>query len=196
MVAIGTAGELVSTCDVTIQTGAPTPANSPDGGGRRIIPDRACIDQYILQPPGQSSDFGAIRESWQVSGFVQKDDGDVIASVNPYFQVLFPSRFYDPAQPNALGRVIDVCYQTEANGDTAQGGACDQSTGNGLLQGLPFDDPRVVFNGFGRHGSTTPFPGSIRQFVAAINNDYGFQVSGPAMGFNRNYGGHGVHAPN
>lgn len=222
MVAIGTPGEFVTSCDVTIPVGPPTPLNSPDGGGRRIIPDRACVDQFMLLPPGQNSDFGAIRESWQVSGFVQKDDGDVIAHVDPYFQVLFPSRFYDPAAPNATGRLIDVCYETEANGDTAQGGACDQSTNNGQLPGLAFDDPRVVFNGsqrfvdinsiridnlhgeqtwytdpFGRHGSKTPFPGSIKQFVADINNDYGFNVSGPSMGFNRKYGaGNGVHAPN
>lgn len=222
MVAIGTPGEFVTSCDVTIPVGPATPLNSPDGGGRRIIPDRACVDQFMLLPPGQNSDFGAIRESWQVSGFVQKDDGDVIAHVDPYFQVLFPSRFYDPAAPSATGRLIDVCYETETNGDTAQGGACDQSTNGGQLPGLAFDDPRVVFNGsqrfvdinsiridnlhgeqtwytdpFGRHGSQTPFPGSIKQFVADINNDYGFNVSGPSMGFNRKYGaGNGVHAPN
>lgn len=221
MAAIGTPGEVVTTCDQTIPVGPATPANSPNGGGRRIIPDRACVDQFILQPPGTNSDFNAIRESWQVSGFVQRDDGEVIASVDPYFQVFFPSRFYDPSAPNFTGRLIDVCYQTEGNGDVAQGGACAQSTNNGQLQGLAFDDPRVMFNGsrrfvdinrtridnlhgskiwftdpFGRHGSTTPFPGAIRQFVAAVNNDYGFDVSGPSMGSQRNYGGHGVHAPN
>ena len=221
MAAIGTAGEVTTTCDFTIPVGPPTPANSPNGGGRRILPDRACIDQFILRPPGTNSDFNAIRESWQVSGFVQRDDGEVIAHVDPYFQVFFPSRFYDAALPNSLGRLIDVCYETEANGDVAQGGVCAQSTNNGQLTGLAFDDPRVLFNGarrfvdinrisidnrngekfwftdpFGRHGSTVPFPGSIRQFVAAVNNDYGFDVSGPSMGSQRNYGGNGVHAPN
>lgn len=71
----------------------------------------------------------------------------MIASVDPYFQVLFPSRFYDPAAPSATGRLMDVCYETENNGDVAQGGACAQSTNNGQLQGLAFDDPRVAFNG-------------------------------------------------
>jgi hypothetical protein len=123
--------------------------------------------------------------------------------------------------PNFTGRLIDVCYQTEANGDVAQGGACDQSTNSGQLPGLLFDDSGVVFNGarrfvdinsihidnknseeiwytdpFGRNGRTSAFPGSIRQFIAKVNNDYGFRVHGPAIGQNRNYGGNGVHAPN
>ncbi len=86
---------------------------------------------------------------------------------------------------------------------------------------LPYDDPRSPFNGvrrqvdinnnrvknangptvwytdpFGRNGRTAPFPGSIRQVLAAVNNDYGVGVNGPTVGGNRNYGGLGVRAPN
>ena len=224
MTAIGTPGEFTISCDhgTRIPVGPATPVNSPNGGGQRVLPDRACIDQFILQPPGTNSDFNTgIRESWQVSAGVRTENGDHIASINPYYQVLFPSRFYDPAMPNFTGRVMDACYETEANGDIAQGGACDQSTSNGTLLGLPFDDPRVVFNGsrrfvdinsnhidnangeeewytdpFGRNGRTSSFPGSIRQFVAKVNNDHGFDVHGPSIGHSRNYGGNGVHAPN
>ena len=224
MTAIGTPGEFTISCDhgVHVSAGTATPPNSPNGGGQRILPDRNCINQFILQPPGTSSDFNTgIRESWQVSAGIKTEDGHHIASLGPYFQVLFPSRFYDPALPNFTGRLIDACYETEANGDVAQGGACAQSTNNGQLTGLPFDDPRVLFSGsrrfvdinsihidnengeeiwytdpFGRNGKTTSFPGSIRQFVAKVNNDHGFDVHGPAIGQNRNYGGNGVHAPN
>jgi hypothetical protein len=224
MTAIGTPGEFTISCDhgTQVTAGVPTPLNSPNGGGQRVIPDRNCINQFILQPPGTNSDFNTgIRESWQVSAGVKTEDGNHIAYIGPYYQVLFPSRFYEPTLANFTGRLIDVCYEVEANGDVAQGGACDQSTANGTLQGLAFDDPRVMFNGsrrfidinsihidndkgeeiwytdpFGRNGRTTAFPGSIRQFVAKVNNDHGFDVHGPAIGQNRNYGGNGVHAPN
>ena len=48
---------------------------------------------------------------------------------------------------------------------------------------------------FGGHGKTTSFPGSIRQFVARVDNR-GLNLSGPQIGATRNYGGAGVHAPN
>jgi hypothetical protein len=113
-----------------------------------------------------------------------------------------------------------MCYATEANGDTVHGGPCAAATQNGALTGIQFDDPRSPFNGirrvmdinsldinndagptvwytdpFGGHAATSAFPGSIRQFVAKINNT-GLDLSGPGIGSNRNYGGPGVHAPN
>src|SRR5262249_50294274 len=61
LTAIGTPGEFVRSCDhsVHITVGPATPANSPDGGGFRAIPDRTCIEQFVLVPPGQSSDYSA-----------------------------------------------------------------------------------------------------------------------------------------
>ncbi len=223
MAAIGTPGEFTVSCDnnTHVTVGPATPASSPSGGGQRLIPDRSCIDAFVLRPPGNTSDFNALRESWQTSVGIQTESGDNIAFINPYFQVFAPSRFYDAALAGGVGRIMDTCYETGPAGETAQGGACAQSTSNGQLPGLPFDDPRVVFNGsrrfvdinsnhidnahgaeiwftdpFGRNGRAAPFPGSVRQFVASIRNDYGFDVSGPSMGSNRNYGGSGVHAPN
>jgi hypothetical protein len=50
---------------------------------------------------------------------------------------------------------------------------------------------------FGKHGRTQPFPGSIRQFIARIDNTRGgLEASGPTLGRNRDYGGPRVHAPN
>ncbi len=224
MAAIGTPGEMVESCDhdVHIPVGAPTPLNSPDGGGKRTLPDRACIEQHMLVPPGQNSSFGsALHESWQVSASLRTESGRTLASVDPYYQVFYPSRFYDPTLPGLTGRTVDMCFTSEPNGDRARGWLCDQATANGTLTSLAFDDPRSPFNGvrrqvdingnrirnaegpevwytdpFGRNGRTQAFPGSIRQVVAKMDNADGFEFRGPTIGGNRDYGGPGVHAPN
>jgi hypothetical protein len=50
---------------------------------------------------------------------------------------------------------------------------------------------------FGRHGSTSPFPGSIRQVIAQIDNSLdNLNPSGPGIGQSRPYDGQGVHSPN
>ncbi len=116
-----------------------------------------------------------------------------------------PSRFYDPALAGIVGRPIDVCYEVTPAGNRTSGGACAASTSNGTILGITFDDPRSVFDGtdrvvdinsnfvsnasgpevwftdpFGKHGQTQSFPGSIRQFIARINNDRGgLELAGP-----------------
>lgn len=225
LTAIGTPGQFERSCDrVTVVVGPATPPNSPDGGGVRIIPDRFCVDQQILVAAGETSDFNALHESWETSNSIRTEDGRTLVFFNPYFQVNRPSRFYDPAMPNTVGRPIDVCYETTAAGDQVRGtgGACNASTGNGTIPGITFDDPRSVFDGvrrtvdinsnfvdnaggpetwytdpFGRHGRTTPFAGSIRQQIARINNDRGgLELAGPGIGGDRDYGSPRVHAPN
>ncbi len=222
MAAIGTPGEFTRTCDgAHIQVGTATPANSPHGGGQRVIPDMTCVQRHLLVPSGSvSDDRAALHESWQQSLVLRTPEGKVLASMNPYFQVFQPSRFYDPAKSDITGRPIDMCYFVEANGDQARGGACGAATQNGSLTGIVYDDPRSPFNGvrrvfdmnslnvenadgptvwytdpFGGHAKTSPFPGSIRQFLARIDNT-GLDLSGPGIGSNRNYGGVGVHPPN
>ncbi len=222
--AIGDPGEFIRACDgqTAVVVGPATPANSPSGGGRRLIPDRTCVDQDILVPPGQQSDFGTLHESWQTSNSIRKADGHGLAFFNPYFQVSLPSRFYDPALAPAVGRPIDVCYEVTPSGERAQGEACDQSTGGGTISGVTFDEPRSVFDGvdrvvdinenlirnaegpevwytdpYGKNGRTDAFPGSIRQFIARMDNSRGgLDVNGPTLGRDRNYGGPRVHAPN
>jgi hypothetical protein len=135
--------------------------------------------------------------------------------------VFFPSRFYDPAAANITGRPISECDTMDPNRNRNNNDLCDLSTNDGALTGLAFDDPRSEFNGvrrfidinsnnidnkdgqeqwytdpFGRHASKHPFPGSLRQWVATVKNDYGFNVNGPAIGFDRDYGAPSVHAPN
>lgn len=223
LAAIGDPGEFVRSCDgATVAVGPATPPNSPSGGGQRRIPDRTCVDQQILVPPGQTSNFGALHESWETSNSIRAENGHTLAFFNPYFQVALPSRFHDPALTGITGRPIDVCYEVTPSGERAQGWACSQSTTNGTVTGVTFDDPRSVFDGtdrvvdindnelanaggpavwytdpFGKHGRTTAFPGSIRQFIARIDNDRaGLRLEGPTLGGQRDYSGPRVHAPN
>jgi hypothetical protein len=99
MAAIGTAGEFTRTCDgARIRVGTPSPANSPNGGGQRVIPDRTCVDRFMLVPQGTQSDTRqALHESWQQSLTIRTEEGKTIAHMDPYFQVFQPSRFHDPA---------------------------------------------------------------------------------------------------
>jgi hypothetical protein len=222
LTAIGTAGQFRASCDRdrVIVAGTPTPSNSPDGGGHRAIPDRVCIDQHLLVPAGERSNYNAaLHESWETSNQIRTADNRTVASFNPYFQAFSPSRYYDPSQSGNVGRPIDACYE-DVNGQRARGGACDESTADGGLASLAFDDPRSLFNGvrrqvdingnhlrnatgpevwysdpFGRNARSEPFPGSIRQFIAKVDNS-GRVIHGPNIGRNRDYGGPGVHAPN
>lgn len=222
MSAIGRAGEFLSPCGGTIQAGTATPPNSPNGGGHRRIPDAACIMSRILVGPGQRSDFGVLHESWETHNDIKTAEGKRIATFNPYFQVFRPSRYFDAAVTGVVGRPVALCAMS--NGDLrARGSECDglTSTVNGSLLSVDFDDPKSGFNGarrqvdindnvisnaggsgvwysdpFGRNARTTPFPGSIKQIIATINNDYGVGVNGPVIGGDRGYGGTGTRAPN
>ena len=223
MAAIGTPGQFERSCDrATIAVGPATPANSPNGGGVRIIPDRFCVDQQMLVAAGQRSNFGVLHESWETSNAIRTTNGRTVASFNPYYQVFLPSRFYDPALGNVTGRPIDVCYEVTGTGERASGGPCDRSTGTGTVAGVLYDDPRSEFNGarrqvdinenaidnargpfvwysdpFGRNARPDSFPGAIRQLIARVNTNRGsLGTSGPVLGGNRQYYGTGTHAPN
>ncbi|MCU0622410.1 MAG: hypothetical protein MUF53_00955 [Gemmatimonadaceae bacterium] len=219
--AIGRPGEFERTCGGTVQVGPATPANSPAGGGVRKIPHIDCVQSRILRPLGQGSDFGSLHESWETSNDISLPGGRQLASFNPYFQVFRPSRIFDPSQPNNTGRPLDLCFATGPNGERAQGAECRESTQQGTVTGLLFDDPRSRFNGvrrqvdindnnidnaggpriwytdaFGNNARTAPFPGSVRQIIASVRNNWGFDIQGPVIGGNRNYGGTGTRAPN
>lgn len=224
LTAIGEGGEFVRRCadETHVHVGTPTPTNSPDGGGKRRLPDRSCVEQFMLVPEGERSSFGqALRESWQLSDRIRTVDGRRLVSFNPYFNVNLPSRFHDPADPDLVGRPIDVCYEVMADGRAARGGPCDDSTGEGTVAGVTYDDPRSLFNGvardmdinnitvsnldgpevwytdpYGKNARTEPFPGSIRQFIARVESPIEVGNNGPVIGRNRDYGGPGVHAPN
>jgi hypothetical protein len=219
---IGDAGGFESTCDdLRVEVGPPSPVNSPDGGGRRIIPARSCVDQLILVPDGGESQFrSALRESWQLGESIRAENGRRLASLGPYFNVALPSRFHDPATPGIIGRPMEVCYEVTPTGEQARGGHCEEATAGGTILDITWDDPRSPFDGadrdvdintiritntdgpevwytdpFGANGRTEPFQGSIRQWIARIDNE-AVPPNGPRIG--RDYGGPGtgVHAPN
>jgi hypothetical protein len=219
---IGRPGGFTRTCDgARIDVGTPAPANSPDGGGQRVIPDRTCVDRFVLVSQGQNTSFSnGIHESWQTNTSIRMEGGKTVASFDPYYQVNMPSRFYDPGIAGITGLTINTCFETEANGDKAHSNTCTSATGNGTLQSMLQTDPRSPFNGvsrfvdingnrvdnadgpevvytdpFGKHGRSAAFPGSIRQFVSRTNNS-AVPFHGPRIGDGRNYGGAGVHAPN
>lgn len=222
LTAIGRPGEFVSPCGGTIQAGTATPVNSPAGGGHRRIPDANCILSRILVGPGQQSDFGVLHESWETHSEIKTPDGNRLAAFDPYFQVFRPSRYFDPEVTGVVGRPVSLCAM--AIGDRrARGSECNglASMVSGSMVSVNYDNPLSGFNGvrrqmdvnnnvlrneggptvwytdpFGKNARTTPFPGSIRQVIAAVNNDYGVGINGPVIGGNRNYGGAGVRAPN
>ena len=209
---IGTAGELVVGCnrDRDIRAGTPVPANSPDGGGKRALPESACVQEHIFR---QNPRFdSALRESWEVSGRLRTESGRTLVSLNPYYQVQDPSRYFDSAAERSMSRPIDLCDRAGI-------------TGRDRCEGVPtgafaWDDPRSPFKGvrrfvdingnsvrnadgpsvwytdpLGKRGRTEPFPGSIRQWVAPHDNS-GLDLHGQVIGRNQSYDAPGVHAPN
>jgi hypothetical protein len=219
--AIGRPGEFERTCGGTVVVGPATPVNSPAGGGQRKIPHVSCIQDRILRPLGTRSDFGALHESWETSNSIRAANGRTLASFNPYFQVFRPSRYFDPAAPDGVGRPLDLCYTVGPSGERAQGGECAVSTDSGRTLGVLWNEPRSVFNGarrqvdindnnidnangprvwytdpFGRDARPEPFPGAIRQVIAQVRNNWGFDIQGPVIGGNRSYSGAGTRAPN
>lgn len=220
--AIGRPGEFVSTCGGTIQAGVASPANAPSGGGQRRIADAACVLSRTIVGAGQESDFGVLHESWETSNEIRAADGQGLAFFNPYFQVFRPSRYYDASLAGVVGRPVALCAMTIGDRKARSSECAGQTTTvGGSLLSIDYDDPTSNFNGvrrqvdindnvlrnaggptvwytdpFGKNGQTTPFAGSIRQYIASINNDYGVGVNGPVIGSDRNYGGLGVRAPN
>jgi hypothetical protein len=212
---IGTAGELVVSCDrdVRITAGTATPPNSPNGGGRRAVPDIGCVGEHVLRSDGERPRFDrALRESWEISASLRRENGRTLVSFNPYYQVMDPSRYYDPALEGAVGRPIDLCYEPGVEGrDRCDGVPAER---------ISWNDPRSPFKGvrrfvdvnannirnadgpevwytdpLGRNARTEPFPGSIRQWVARRDNS-GLDLHGIVMGRDRSYDGPGVRAPN
>jgi hypothetical protein len=133
-------------------------------------------------------------------------------------------------QAAQIGRTIDVCYAS-AGARKAGGGECDRVAGS--VPPVAWDDPRSPFDGvkrefyfnqttivnagnpttwytdpFGGRAADRPFPGAIKQFVAAVDNrkrnDAGvisvggrvYPFESRAFGKDRWYGGKGVHSPN
>jgi hypothetical protein len=224
LAAIGQPGGFARACTegVFVAGGAPVPANSPVGLGIRYIPDRSCVEAHMLVADGRQSNYGpALHERWNTYNLIDRQDGRLLAFFNPHFHVDLPSRFHDPALAPAVGRPIDVCYETTPDGRHTSGGACSASTGDGSIPDLAYDDPRSRFNGsersvqlnvtrlaneggpsvwytdaLGHGGSRDSFPGAIRQVIAPVTREVGVDFDGPFIGDGRQYGGSGVRSPN
>lgn len=194
------------------------------GPGTRFIPDRECVLQHVLVRSGQWSQYSlGLYEDWLTANYLRTADGRQLAYFDPHFAVFNPARYADPSQPTRLRHTMDLCYERIGSGSTqrrARGGACDWGTNYGQLR-LRWDDPRSPFTGthrevylnqtsldnaggptvwytdaYGGRASATPFPGAIRQWVAAVRNQRPWPLASQAFGANRPYGGAGVHAPN
>jgi len=230
LTAIGRPGEFERTCGGTVQVGPATPVNSPNGDGRRKIPDWSCLESRVLVGAGSQSDFGALHESWETHTTIRTAEGNkAIASFDPYFQVFRPSRYFERGATENVGRPAALCTAHQHEARRARGNECDAvqqamsvlTSGGAAFTLLPYDDARSPFNGvrrqidinnntvrnadgpttwytdpFGKNARTSPFPGSIRQYLSSTNNDYGVGVNGPTVGGTRSYGGPGVRAPN
>ncbi len=212
---IGTPGELVVGCDRDrhIAAGIATPPISPNGGGKRALPDASCIQAQVFRPNGERPRFdSALHESWEVSASLRAANGRTLVSFDPYYQVMDPSRYFDTSLERSMGRPVDLCRLAGIAGRDR----CDGVPS----AGISWDDPRSPFKGvrrfvdingnnvrnadgptvwytdsLGRNGRTEPFPGSIRQWVARRDNS-GLDLHGPVIGKNRDYNAPGVRAPN
>ena len=149
MAAIGRPGEFTRNCDgARIQVGTATPANSPNGGGQRVLPDRTCAERHLLVGEGSQSRLkDAMHESWQQSLVIKTPEGRTLAHMDPYFQVFAPSRFFDPDKPDFTGRPIDLCYTVTSAGLRARGAPCAAVA---AVVGMAHTDPRSPFNGVRR----------------------------------------------
>lgn len=203
-----------------IQVAPPVPADSPSEtrSPGRLIAETSCIDAIRagrthydpLYPNPVPFSVSDMDDFWFSDVRVTGNGLDF--HLAPLFYVVNPSRYYDPSKPNRLGRIVDLCYT-----DLRGGEYCDQvkritqQTG----QRVAWDDPRSPFKGtlrewrpgtfrvrnsgpttvytdvYGRNPSSTPFPGSIKQYFSG-NMSSGMYVRGTI----KDYAASGVHAPN
>jgi hypothetical protein len=140
-------------CDsrVEVPVGTPVPANSPDGGGERILPAKDCVEVETLKPNGGWSNKYSLTENWIVGvGRWAKHDPNKEAMsffFGPYFQVNNPSRYVDMTSSNKVSRPIDLCLKRgdlEWRGDKTCDSVRTQAAATGTMA---YTDPRSPFNG-------------------------------------------------
>jgi hypothetical protein len=213
--AIGQAGGFRSECpnqpSQDFAVGTPSPSNSPYfGGGLRIIPTSACVNA-----------FGSTGESWQngVSiGYKLNQpafNGGMGLALGPYFKVSEPARYFDE-QTKSSARTLDLCYdpasglyqkevckKTRASSRPAWDDPASpfkgavrtlDFTGIGLRNNMPHS--RWYTDVYGKNAEPSSADPSrnltIRQFAAA---NVSFDLA-PLVFPARDFGAHGVHAPN
>jgi len=129
----------------------------------------------------------------------------------------------DASKYSDAGFTMDLCYEVLANGNKSHGGACDAATNSGSIKGITWDDPRSAYKGtsrgmyvkpgdvqnasgpaiwytdpFGQNAKTTPFPGSVKQYIVQRDINYGQKFGGfvDPTKMNSDFDAPTVHAPN
>jgi hypothetical protein len=194
----------------------------PGYGGFRRIPDRACVEQYVLVSPNQPSsysDLWSMWEIWQSDNLIRTAGGDVLADFNPRFGVRNPSRYYEAGQPGNVGRTLGASWET----DPADDGRVNAWPWTGVSDLEPFEyrDPRSPFAGaardfrvqrttitnpdgperwytdpYGENASAEWFPGAICQLIGDVDNSGYPEPEAQQFNITKDWGTDGVHAPN
>lgn len=204
----GAPNTFTRSCDKTTVIPAGTNHALPAGrGGVRFIPDRACVERYVLVPDGQFSAFSqGLYEDWLSANYLRTGDGRQIAYFDPHFAVFNPARY---ARDGEAVATLTSCGEAEANGDRARGGECtvpSPSSFDGAHRETYFNQTSLANKGgpttwwtdpYGNGASRTAFPGAIAQLVSATDNRSTWPtLESQAFGADRPYGGRGVHSPN
>lgn len=187
----GNAGEYDRACEPnTVVT--TTDNGYPDGVGRRLIPDRACMNTHFLVQPGRTTSAFALWEQWIAENVLHKgsdpESGEVLARFDTRFDIFDPSRFADPdptvtpvpGYATRIGRPIDLCWDTGPTGGRVDRSftPCTRATDNWTRpsgERLAYDDPGSPFSGSRRE---------IRLRGVKLSNE-----GGPTRWFTDPYGG-------
>lgn len=217
MATFGAPNEFHRACAPDIVQSAGTALAYPAGPGARLIPDRMCVEQQLLVPASRGSALWGLYENWRSENALVAADGRRLAFFDPDFAIFDPSRYAAAAGTQAIRRVSDLCWEVEPNGDRMNREPCTLTVGGPFS----FDDPRAPFKGarrevylgqttvangggptvwhtdpFGGNGSTSPFPGSIRQHVSSFDNAAAPPLQRRLFGRGTDHGGTTVHSPN
>ncbi len=144
----------------------------------RFIPDRTCVDQFILVPNGQFSQFSqGLYEDWVSGNYIRKANGTQLAYFDPHFAVFAPSRFFEGNRSDLTGRSLaSLLREPTPTAITLMAEPAMPSTGNGQVQDVTWDDPRSQLNGLVRE---------VYFNQTVINN-----AAGPKVWYTDPFGGH------
>lgn len=215
----GDANEYHRSCDPTVVV--PTNgSNLPDGdGGRRLIPDRSCVDEYVLRD-GQRSDIWGLYEVWESETELTTSGGQVLAAHDPWFAVRNPSRYADPGTERGVAASLGTRWLTDpADGGVASGwpwsSIAEDASREQSSPESPFDGAQRDFylaqtrldnaggpttwysTPYGEDARTEPFHGSVPQLVGSSTTSIP-EVERRQLGLADDFGpaGSGVHSPN
>lgn len=220
MTRFGNPNEFDRSCDqARVQTSG---SNLPDGfGGRRVIPDKFCVDRDALVPGTQQSAIWALYESWESDNRIQTADGTTLARFDPWFGIRNPSRAHAGGILNSIINLVDTLWMVDpADGGTAKGYPWNEVEDHS--HHVEKTDPESPFDGAQRDyrlGSTTvdnptgtsiwwsdpygdnavtgEWEGSVRQLVSTTSNTDWPALERSWVNLQMDYGkDNGVHAPN